>query len=82
MQLVEDVETDKENVNANTMCNIDREPKFTELSKPKLSIQRKYLEKIEKQIGIRKWSKAEVICNEISKTPHNFKVSEIDQSIP
>lgn len=46
-------------MNQNAQPLVDTDTQFHELSIPQLSIQRKCLERIEKQIGIRKWSRAE-----------------------
>lgn len=52
-------ECDKENQNTANIRKSGSETQFHELGGPKLSIQRNYLEKIERDIGIRKWSRAE-----------------------
>lgn len=49
------------------------------VTKPTLSIQRKYLQKIEKQIGIRKWNKAENLAKETKQIQHNFNPTEESQ---
>lgn len=61
----------------NNLTGIDTEAQFNELAKPTLSIQRKYLQKIEKDIGIRKWSKA--VSNDRKPAQHNFKQSFLEE---
>lgn len=76
LELVDAVDNDKENLVVNNLTNIDNEAKFHKLSKPKLSMKRKYLAKIEKEIGIRKWSRADSIPASQKPVQHNFRDSE------
>ena len=59
LALIEDPENDKENLHTNNLANVDNMARFNQIVKPKLSIQRKCLDKVEKEMGIRKWSKAD-----------------------
>ena len=81
LEIIEEFNDNKENLVVNNLTHTDREAKFQEVTKPTLSIQRKYLQKIEKQIGIRKWNKAESSAKETKQIQHNFKTTEESQEV-
>lgn len=72
------MENDKENIHSNNLSISDSQTRFNQVLKPKLSVQRKYLQKIEKEIGIRKWTRAEPVPPGERSVQHNFRDTEND----
>lgn len=63
LKLIETTHNEKENFNANVNKLEDHETTFQQLEQPILAVNRKPMAKIEKDIGIRKWLKAETPMN-------------------
>lgn len=72
LQLIDSQETDKENLSQNVARKLDRDTTFQQLDEPVLAIKRKPMDKIEKEIGIKRWSKNETPINML-KTINNQK---------
>lgn len=72
------MENDKENIHSNNLTISDSETRFNQVLKPKLSVQRKYLQRIEKEIGIKKWARAEPVSTGERSIQHNFRDLEND----
>jgi hypothetical protein len=67
-------------VHVNKIIDSAYDATFHQLTKPTLSIQRKYLEKIEREIGLRKWSKVESTPNEAALQKQGSKNEDLDHT--
>lgn len=65
-------------MHVNKIADSNCDATFHQLTKPTLSIQRKCLEKIEREIGLRKWSKVESIPNESILQNHIFINADLE----
>ncbi|CAI2381250.1 unnamed protein product [Moneuplotes crassus] len=54
--VVDITDLDKENIHVNKIDNLDARATFSQIKRPVLSIQRKYLNKIEKEISIKRYT--------------------------
>ena len=77
--LVDNEDVDKENMHENKIRTDESETTFHQLTKPTLSIQRKYLQKIERDIGIRKNIKVESSVKVPNEKKHKFKTTNKDK---
>ena len=57
--VVDSSDMDKENIHINKIDNANREITLHQLQKPTLSIHRKHLQKIEREIGIKRYTAPE-----------------------